>query len=41
MVKGTRAITIPNRHAGDVDWSLMRRVLKEADITMENWEQTK
>ena len=39
MVKHTRAITIPNPHRGDVDWSLMKRVLHEAGIDPKQWEQ--
>jgi hypothetical protein len=39
MVKEMRAITIPNPHRGDIDWSLMQRVLKEAGVDLKEWEQ--
>jgi hypothetical protein len=39
MVKEKRAITIPNPHRGDIDWALMKRVLKEAGIDPKDWEQ--
>lgn len=39
MVKGKLAITIPNPHRGDVDWSLTKRVLKKANITPEEWDK--
>jgi hypothetical protein len=40
MVKEKRAITIPNPHRGDIDWALMKRVLKEGGIDPEDWEQS-
>ena len=39
MVKGEHAITIPNPHRGDIDWSLMKRILKEAGIDAKAWEK--
>lgn len=38
MVKGSVRLTVPNPHHGDIDWSLMKRVLKQAEISPEEWE---
>lgn len=38
MVKGAARLTIPNPHVGDIDWSLVRRILQQAEITPEQWE---
>ncbi len=39
MVKGNVRLTIPNPHAGDIDWSLTKRILQQAQISPEQWEQ--
>jgi predicted RNA binding protein YcfA (HicA-like mRNA interferase family) len=39
MVKGNVRLTIPNPHRGDVDWSLMKRILQQAQISVEEWEK--
>ncbi len=38
MAKGPRKVRIPNPHRGDVDWSLMKRILDQAGITPQEWE---
>jgi predicted RNA binding protein YcfA (HicA-like mRNA interferase family) len=38
FVKDSRRLTIPNPHDGEVDWSLMKRILKQADVTPQQWE---
>jgi predicted RNA binding protein YcfA (HicA-like mRNA interferase family) len=38
LVKSFRRLTIPNPHDGDVDWSLMKRILKQAEVTPQEWE---
>ena len=38
LVKDQRRLTIPNPHEGDIDWSLMKRVLKQAGVNPEEWE---
>jgi hypothetical protein len=40
MIKGRVRLTIPNPHPGDVDWSLASRILREAGITVEEWEHS-
>jgi predicted RNA binding protein YcfA (HicA-like mRNA interferase family) len=30
-------VTIPNPHAGDIDPGLIRRILQQAGITIEEW----
>ena len=34
-----RRLTIPNLHEGDIDWSLMKRVLKQAGVNPEEWKR--
>ena len=38
MIKTGLRLTIPNPHRGDIDWSLTSRILKEANISREEWE---
>jgi len=37
MTKGTRTQTIPNAHQGDIDISLLKRILRQAEITDKQW----
>lgn len=39
MVKGEMRLTIPNPHAGDIDWSLTKRILRAANISPEDWDR--
>ena len=39
LIKGGVRLTIPNPHRGDIDWSLTSRILKEAGISAEEWDQ--
>ncbi len=39
MRKGELTVPIPNPQQGDIDWSLAKRILKEAGISPEEWEQ--
>lgn len=39
MLKDNRSIHIPNPHGSDVDWSLMKRVLTQAEIDSREWDQ--
>ena len=39
MAKGPVQIPIPNPHGSDIDWSLTKRLLAQAAITREQWEQ--
>lgn len=38
MWRGTRRVTIPNPHQGDIGVGLLRRILQEAGVTREEWE---
>lgn len=38
LVKDGRRLTIPNPHEGDVDWSLMKRILTQAGVSPTEWE---
>jgi len=39
MVKGQTRLTIPNSHQGDIDWSLMKRIVQAAGISADEWEK--
>lgn len=40
MVKGRKKIRIPNPHGDrEIDMSLVREVLRQADIKIEDWEK--
>ena len=38
MVKGQSRLTIPNPHHGDLDWSLVKRILRSVEILPDEWE---
>ena len=38
MLRGTRRLILPNPHRGDVDTDLLVRLLRQADVTREEWE---
>lgn len=38
MIKAGVRLTIPNPHRGEIDWSLTKRILDQAQITLEQWE---
>jgi len=38
MKRGDFALRLPNPHAGDIDVGLLSRLLREADIEREEWE---
>ena len=33
-----RRVTIPNPHGNDLDWTLVKRLLEQADISKEEWD---
>lgn len=39
MVKNEARLTIPNPHYGDIDWSLMKRILRTGEISPEDWDK--
>ncbi len=39
LVKDGRRLTIPNPHRGDVDWSLMKRILQQAGVDPDDWDR--
>jgi hypothetical protein len=39
MVKDEKRLTIPNPHAGDIDWSLTKRILRAAGIASNAWDK--
>ncbi|BAY22741.1 hypothetical protein NIES2100_25040 [Calothrix sp. NIES-2100] len=38
MLKGEFKLTIPNPHQGDISASLLNRILRQANISREDWE---
>ena len=38
MKKGMVQVTIPNPHAGDISVGLLRKILRDANISREAWE---
>ena len=39
MIKAERSVSIPNPHGNDLDWTVVKRVLKQAGIDANNWEK--
>lgn len=39
MVKGGLSIVIPNPHVGDIGSELLKRILKQAGVSREEWEK--
>jgi hypothetical protein len=39
MVKDELRLTVPNPHRGDIDWSLMKRILQQAGISAGDWNR--
>ncbi|WP_293130515.1 type II toxin-antitoxin system HicA family toxin [Microcoleus sp. bin38.metabat.b11b12b14.051] len=38
MVKGELKLTIPNPHQGDISQALLSRILRQGNITRDEWE---
>lgn len=38
MRKGTPTVPIPNPHGSDLDWTLVKRVIKQAAINPKEWD---
>jgi predicted RNA binding protein YcfA (HicA-like mRNA interferase family) len=38
MVRGEVRLTIPNPHRGDIDWSLMKQILRNANVSPQEWD---
>ena len=39
MMRGNHTAIIPNPHQGDIGKELLSRILKQADIPIEEWER--
>ena len=39
MMKGGHRIPMPNPHQSDLDWSLVKVILAEADIDPREWDR--
>ena len=40
MTQGPQQIVLPNPHAGSINTGLLSRILRQAGITREEWEQS-
>ena len=38
MRRGNRRVSLPNPHQGDIGRGLLTRILRQADITRDEWE---
>lgn len=38
MIKGNKTLTIPNPHRQDIGVNLLKQILKQAGISLEDWE---
>ena len=38
--KAGQKLVLPNPHKGDIDWSLTKRLLQQAGISQDEWENT-
>ena len=41
MLRETRRLILPNPHRGDISADLLTRLLRQAGITREEWEEAK
>jgi hypothetical protein len=41
MIKDSLRLTIPNPHQGDIGINLLSKILKQAEISKEDWENLK
>ena len=39
MQRGRLKVRIPNPHQGDMSVALLKRILEEADVSLQEWEQ--
>jgi predicted RNA binding protein YcfA (HicA-like mRNA interferase family) len=39
MVRGQLKVRVPNPHGADIDWSLMKRILQQADVSSDDWDR--
>ena len=39
MIKGDLTLTLPNPHQGDIGRELLSRILRQAGISREEWEE--
>jgi len=39
MIKGNISITIPNPHKGDISVDLLVRILRQANVSRNDWEK--
>ena len=40
MLRGTQRLRIPNPHQGDISANLLAEILRQGDITREEWERS-
>ncbi len=40
MIRGDLTLTVPNPHRGDISVDLLKRILRRADVTRDEWMAT-
>jgi hypothetical protein len=40
MMRGTRRLTLPNPHRGEISTDLLSRLLRQVEVTREEWESS-
>ncbi len=41
MMRGARRLTLPNPHRSDISKDLLSRLLRQVEVTREEWESSK
>jgi hypothetical protein len=41
MRRGALTVPIPNPHVGDIDWTLTKRILRQARVSEVEWDDAK
>ena len=39
MIKDNRSVTLPNPHRSEIGREFLRRILREANVSIEDWEK--
>ena len=39
MRKGSHTVPVPNPHGSDLDWAVVKRILKQAEINPDEWDK--
>ncbi len=39
LLRGTQRLILPNPHAGEISVDLLRRILRQANVSRQEWEE--